>query len=107
MDELYASMTAPRHFRRALTAQDEIKPQMQVCKVEGSACVEGTTPVRDGGRFCVSSILGILLTCSFREKSLVSEREEMVICMVGYIWSNFISARLNCNTITIDNDFVL
>jgi hypothetical protein len=37
IDELYASMTAPRHFSRAVTVH-EITPQK--CKVEGSDYVE-------------------------------------------------------------------
>ncbi|KAH8693067.1 putative MFS alpha-glucoside transporter [Talaromyces proteolyticus] len=38
MDELYASNTAPRHFRRVMAAQGEITPH--TCKVEGSEHVE-------------------------------------------------------------------
>lgn len=40
MDQLYASMTAPRHFSRAVTAQSETTPY--TCKTEVSEHVEGT-----------------------------------------------------------------
>ncbi|QKX59928.1 uncharacterized protein TRUGW13939_07070 [Talaromyces rugulosus] len=42
IDELYASMTAPRHFSRAVTVQGEITPQTG--KIEGSDHVDGTNP---------------------------------------------------------------